>query len=64
MLKRRVKLKISRKNCFGSNSNTIGRTGIKLGVRVDIDENYLMVKGQGRLVKGQAQIHDFMNNWF
>ena len=29
----------------------------KIGVRVDIDKGYHLVKGQGHWVKGQDQIH-------
>ena len=40
-------------------SYTISRTLTKLGLKVDIDEIYLSVKGQGRWLKGQGQIQDF-----
>ena len=37
---------------------------MKLGVRVDIDSNYLVIKGQGRWVKGQGQIYNLMKSSF
>ena len=33
-------------------------------MRVDIDENYLLIKGQGHRVKGQGQIFGFMKKLF
>ena len=36
----------------------------KLCMRVNIDDYYLLVKVQGRWVKGQGQINNFMKNWF
>ena len=33
-------------------------------MRVNIDDNYLFVKGQGRWVKGQGQFYNLMKNWF
>ena len=46
------------------NSFTISWIGTKIGVRVDIDKGYHLVKGQGHWVKGQGQIHDLLKKMF
>ena len=46
------------------NSFTISWIGTKIGVRVDIDKGYHLVKGQGHWVKVQGQIHDLLKKCF
>ena len=46
----------------GSKNLWITRIETKIGVRVDIDKGYHLVKGQGHWVKGQGQIHNFLKN--
>ena len=46
------------------NSFTISWIGTKIGVRVDIDKGYHLVKGQGHWVKVQGQIHDLLKKNF
>ena len=45
-----------------TNSCTFGsiETKITVSVRIDINDGYILVNGQGLLVYGQGQIRDFM----
>ena len=45
---------------FGHNTYTISWIGTKIGVRVDIDKDYNILKGQDHRVKGQGQILDLL----
>ena len=47
-------------NVFHYYASTIGRIGTKIGVRIDIDSGKKCLEDQGQGVKGQGQIHDFI----
>ena len=64
-LRVKVKLPVRHQRAFLVNiSYTISRIGTKIGVRVDIDKGYHLVKGRGHWVKGQGQIHDLLKKMF
>ena len=45
---------------YDFNSFTISRIGTKIGVSVDINNGFTLVKGQGHWIKGQGQIYDLL----